>query len=62
MKKRDPLLNTSTNDKSSEKYGNLKQVDLHLYIRNNFSTVRVVMLDMTCGISLRERLTCICVV
>lgn len=47
---------------SSESYGKLKYVDLRLYIRNNFLTVGVVMLDMTYGISSKERLTHICVV
>ena len=56
------MFNTSTNGKSSEKYGKLKQVYLRLYIRNNFPAMRVVMLDMTYGIAVRERLTYIYVV
>lgn len=36
MKKTDRLLNISVNDKSSESDGKLKQVDLRLYIKNNF--------------------------
>lgn len=62
MKKDGQSFNISATDKSSESYGKLKQVDLRLSIRNNFPTMRIVMLDMTYGISLRERLTCICIV
>ena len=62
MKKDDRLFNISTNGKSSENYGKLQQVDLRLHIRNNFPTMRAVMLDMTCGKVVRERFTYICVV
>lgn len=60
MKKDDQWFNISTDDKSSESYGKPKQVGLKLYIRNNFSTMRFVIFDVTRGISLGKRLTYIC--
>lgn len=60
MKKDDQWFNISTDDKSSESYGKRKQVGLKLHIRNNFSTMRFVILDVTSGISLGKKLRCIC--